>query len=123
MYQISLWSTQQILNYDDSTWENLKQLTTNNKTIYLGPSPYEIQNRIVDQKWYIRSVETLKTPIEDGYITIINPQKPSKIELDLNLPIDEELFSIDTAFKRITGQNGWQDLLPLQLERRMKIQK
>lgn len=116
--------TQQILNYDDSTWENLKQLTTiNNKTIYLGPSPYEIQNRIVDQKWYIRSVETLKTPIEDGYITIINPQKPSKIELDLNLPIDEELFSIDTVFKRITGQNGWQDLLPLQLERRMKIQK
>ena len=107
----------QVLNLPRSAWKRLKrEVESKNTRVYLGPTDHEIIRHKTDTTWMIRSVKTES----DGppHTETWSFQDPYTVVMDLGTPVDEELYSASEAFRRVTGSDEWQDLLPLQLKRR-----
>jgi hypothetical protein len=108
---------EQVLNLPRTAWKMLKrEVRSSNKDIYLGPSPHEVINRKPDRTWLIRGVKT--RPAEEENTVPFSMVEPSTVIMDLGTPVDEELYSTDDAFDRSFGTDKWQNLLPVQLNRR-----
>lgn len=107
----------QVLHLPRHEWRRLKRETAAaDRRVYLGPSHYEVVNQKTDSTWIIRAVRT--KPGSAEHLKTWSPSELPTILLDLGTPVDEELYSARTALGRVTGEDGWQDLLPGQLGRR-----
>ena len=108
---------EQVLNLPRTSWKLLKrEVEASNSRLYLGPSPYEVIYGKPDQRWLVRKVKTV--PGDDKNAVQWSAAEPSTVVMDLGTPVDEELFSTDDAFARTSGTDKWQDLLPIQINRR-----
>jgi hypothetical protein len=107
----------QVLQLPRHEWGRLKRgAGSADRSLYLGPSNYEIINQKTDNTWVIRAVRTRLGSVEhtDDWSRVESPT----VLLDLGTPVDEELYSTRVALSRVMGEDGWQDLLPKQLNRR-----
>jgi hypothetical protein len=113
---------EEVLNLPRTMWKMLKrEVKSSNKDVYLGPSPYEVHHQKPDRTWLIRGVKT--RPAEEENTVLFSMAEPSTVIMDLGTPVDEELYSTDDAFDRSLGADRWQDLLPVQLNRRAARRK
>ncbi|MCA1616873.1 MAG: hypothetical protein LC800_22875 [Acidobacteria bacterium] len=107
----------QLLHLPRQEWRRLKrEAGAANRRVFLGPSDHEIINQKTDHTWIIRAVRTKPGRVEHSEAW--SASEPPKVLLDLGTPVDEELYSARAALGRVTGKDGWQDLLPRQLDRR-----
>ena len=86
---------------------------------------HELLKKIQDSTWIIRKVP-IKEEIQtaDGATgQVIDPNQPTETIFDLGAKIDEPLYSLEDAFLRSSGQDGWQDLFQIQLNRRFEIER
>lgn len=111
---------EQVLNLPRAAWKMLKrEVKSSNKDVCLGPSPHEVHHRKHDKTWLIRGVK--KKPAEEPHTALFNIEEPSMVIMDLSTPVDEDLYTTDDVFDRSFGVDRWQDLLPVQLNRRSRI--
>lgn len=111
----------QILGLDDETWGKIHKKTEQiGYDVYLGPSPYEILNDIQDNRWFIRQAPS--NPLRTKGHLEVHPSmtKEATIVFDLGTPVDEKLYSRQTALIRKMGTDPWQNLFDFQLKRRKK---
>jgi hypothetical protein len=107
----------QVLNLPRSAWKRLKrEVKPQNMRVYLGPTDHEVVHHKTDTTWMIRSIKT--QPGRASNTASWSTENPYTVVLDLGTPVDEELYSATEAFRRVSGSDRWQDLLPLQLKRR-----
>lgn len=110
---------EQIVNLPNAIWKSLKrEVKSANSDVYLGPAPQDIMHNKADRTWMIRGVR--REPGEKEHTAYFSMDEPSTVIMDLGTPIDEELYSVDDAFNRNAGIDKWQNLLPVQLNRRGK---
>lgn len=109
------------LNLDESSWMLLRrEVKKSNRITFLGPSLHEAINRYKDRNWTVRS-QTVD-PQGDGSRAVINQNQLSTLVLDLGVPVDEELHCGKIAvLKQALIVDEWQDIFPVQLQRRMKL--
>jgi hypothetical protein len=107
----------QVLRLPRQEWMRLKrEACAANRRLYLGPSPDEIIKQKTDRTWIIRAVRASLGSVEHSEAW--GTAEPPVVVMDLGTPVDEELYSTRAALDRIMGTDGWQDLLPKQLDRR-----
>lgn len=104
----------QVLNLGESEWSNLKQESRrSDRLVFLGPSFHEIMTRQVDQTWIVRAC-TMHSR-QGGLRADIDYLEPTTVVLDLETPVDEEVYSQDKIMSDLLGAENWQKLLPYYL--------
>jgi hypothetical protein len=111
-----------VLKLDQASWNSLKAETASqSKMLFLGPSLVDIPRRIRDSTWLVREVFGTPSAGNDRSISIPFKQ-PSRILLDLGIPVEEELYSLTDAIQRVCGADSSMKLLPEQIARRKLTQ-
>lgn len=90
-----------VLTMGDETWRKIKQRAKKEGTMaYLGQTDVELLNQIPpDTTWKIKSVKMKKTREKNKFD--MKPSMMSKVLKDLNLPIEEDLYSVRDAFEEV----------------------
>ncbi len=106
-----------ILSLAERAWQRLKKaVRERNRMLFLGPTHAQVQGIAkLDSNWVIRAIgvrRISKTEVE------IDNQSAGTIVLDLERPIDQELYLLTTALDRLSGSSEWVDLHSDQLRRR-----
>jgi hypothetical protein len=76
-----------------------------------------VVNGSKDEEWFLRAVSIRDAG--DGH-KIYSGVEPSRVVYRLGIPVEEELFTIRDAFRRVVGADEMQKLLPSQLTRRAR---
>jgi hypothetical protein len=107
-----------VLNLDQASWGSLKAKTgLKNIILFLGPSLVDIPRRIKDSTWRIRELVGTASAGNERSISIPFDQ-PSRVLLDLGIPVEEELYCQNNAIQRVVGADNSRKLLPEQIARR-----
>jgi hypothetical protein len=97
-------------------WKKLKRLSSSpSQFVYLGPAPTDVIHGVSDTEWFIRAL-----PVEDDGPgrKVYSSATESQIVHSLGIPVEEELYSIEDARRRVMGESEMQGLVSYQLSRR-----
>ncbi|MGA3239246.1 MAG: hypothetical protein ABSG03_23460 [Bryobacteraceae bacterium] len=97
-------------------WKKLKRLASSaSQFVYLGPAPTDVIRALADREWFIRAL-----PVEDDGPgrKIYSSETGSQIVHSLGIPVEEELYSIEDACRRVMGGDETQGLASYRLSRR-----
>jgi hypothetical protein len=107
-----------LLSSAPKEWKKLKRLTSSlSHFFYLGPAPTDVIRGLSDREWFIRAL-----PVEDDGPgrKIYSSRTESQIVHSLGIPVEEELYSIEDARRRVIGDDEMQGLVSYQISRRTK---
>jgi hypothetical protein len=105
-----------LLKSSTEDWDKLQGYTARlDEFIYLGPTPVDVVRGVTDQQWLVRSL-----PVTDDGSgrKIYSSDTQSRIVHPLGIPVEEELFSVAEAGRRIFGKTGREGLLVRQVRRK-----
>lgn len=112
--------TTQLLALGEDEWNMLRALSArNDRKLFLGPTLYELLHGHRDSVWVVREVAVQSGDADGLSWELIQGDEPAVVVLDLGTAVDEELYSLQAAQQRIALTDGWQDLFPIQLGRRL----
>jgi hypothetical protein len=107
---------QRILGAPQREWKQMKRIASSVRDfIYLGPTPTDVIRGSKDAEWFLRALA-----VEDmghgrkQYSTSTD----SRIVHSLGIPVEEELYTLDTTIRRLSGRDEIQGLLAGQIARR-----
>ncbi len=107
---------QRILGAPQKEWKQMKRIASSVRDfIYLGPTPTDVIRDSKDAEWFLRAlaVEDLGHG-QKQYSTSTD----SRIVHSLGIPVEEEIYSVDTTIRRLSGCDEIQGLLVDQITRR-----
>ncbi len=112
--------TTQLLALGEDEWNMLRALSArNDRKLFLGPTLYELLHGHRDSVWVVREVAVQSGDADGLSWELVQGDEPAVVVLDLGTAVDEELYSLQAAQQRIALTDGWQDLFPIQLGRRL----
>ena len=98
-----------VLNLEQDKWQDIKDMKKQDM-MYLGPTMSEVMKGTKDSTWKIRSIKGKKSSAPGQFYMDIELNTPSLVYCDLNIPIEEKIYSTEDSFATILGPN-WKKIL------------